>query len=112
MGLERFDPEVRHMIVFDVLSYDSPVGDKCDKMCLFLTDVGYRMEIADKRTVYGECTYRLVPWEDEPSVCLMHEWIYLPSASICLKYHIKFGTNNLSHLYKEQPVAYYGKFKL
>ena len=30
MALERFDPEVKHMIVFDVLSYDSPVGDKGD----------------------------------------------------------------------------------
>ncbi len=30
------------MIVFDVLSYDSPVGDKGDKMRLFLTDAGYR----------------------------------------------------------------------
>ena len=40
----------------------------------------YGMEIEDKRTVYGECTYRLVPREDEPSVCLMHDWIYLPSA--------------------------------
>ena len=30
MALERFDPEVRHMIVFDVLSYDSPVGDRKD----------------------------------------------------------------------------------
>ncbi len=38
------------------------------------------MEIADKWTVYGECIYRLVPWEDEPSLCLRHEWIYLPSA--------------------------------
>lgn len=28
MGLERFDPEVKHMIVFDVLSYASPVGDQ------------------------------------------------------------------------------------
>ena len=42
MALERFDPEVRHMIVFDVLSYDSPVGDKGDKMRLFLTDAGYQ----------------------------------------------------------------------
>ena len=41
------------------------------------------MEIEDKRTVYGECTYRLVPREDEPSVCLMHDWIDLPS---CLLY--------------------------
>ena len=40
----------------------------------------YEMEIEDKRTVYGECTYRLVLREDEPSVCLMHDWIYLPSA--------------------------------
>ena len=42
MALERFDPEVKHMIVFDVLSYDSPVGDKGDKMRLFLTEAGYR----------------------------------------------------------------------
>lgn len=40
----------------------------------------YGMEIEDKRTVYGECVYRLVPREDEPSVCLMHDWIYLPTA--------------------------------
>lgn len=48
-----------------------------------LGDIEYTihgMEIEDKRTVYGECTYRLVPREDEPSVCLMHDWIYLPSA--------------------------------
>lgn len=42
MALERFDPDVRHMIVFDVLSYDSPVGDKGDRMRLFLTDAGYQ----------------------------------------------------------------------
>jgi len=40
------------------------------------------MEIEDKRTVYGECTYRLVPREDEPSVCLMHDWIYLSSHTL------------------------------
>ena len=40
----------------------------------------YGMEIDDRRTVYAECAYRLVPREDEPSVCLMHDWIYLPSA--------------------------------
>lgn len=42
MALERFDPEVRHMIVFDVLSHESSVGYKGDKMRLFLTDAGYR----------------------------------------------------------------------
>ena len=39
MALERFAPEVRHMIIFNVLSYNSPVGDK---MRLFLTDAGYQ----------------------------------------------------------------------
>ena len=38
MALERFDPEVRHMIVFDVLSGESPIGDKGHRMRLFLTE--------------------------------------------------------------------------
>ena len=38
------------------------------------------MEIEDKRTVYGECLYRLIPSDCEPSVCLMNDWICLPSA--------------------------------
>ena len=42
MALERFDPEVRHMIIFDVLSRESPIGDKGHKMRLFLTEVGYK----------------------------------------------------------------------
>ena len=42
MALERFAPEVKHMIVFDVLSGNAPVGDKGDKMRLFLTDAGYQ----------------------------------------------------------------------
>ena len=41
MVLERFDPDTRHMIVFDVLSHESPMGYKGDKMRLFLTDAGY-----------------------------------------------------------------------
>ena len=40
----------------------------------------YVMEIEDKRTVFGACAFRLAPREDEPSVCLMHDWIYLPTA--------------------------------
>ena len=40
MALERFDPATRHMIVFDVLTHDSPVGWKGEKMRLFLTDTG------------------------------------------------------------------------
>lgn len=40
----------------------------------------YGMEIDDKRTVFSDCAFWLVPRDSEPSVCLMHEWIYLPSA--------------------------------
>lgn len=41
MALERFDPDVSHMIVFDVLNHSSPVGNKGERMRLFLTDEGY-----------------------------------------------------------------------
>ena len=40
----------------------------------------YGVEIDDTQTVYSDCIFGLVPKEDEPSVCLMHDWIYLPSA--------------------------------
>ena len=42
MALERFNPEVRHMIVFDVLSDSASVGDIGDRMRLFLTEAGYK----------------------------------------------------------------------
>lgn len=41
MDLARFDANTRHMIVFTVLTHDAPVGDKGDKMRLFLSDKGY-----------------------------------------------------------------------
>ncbi|WP_439742259.1 DUF5720 family protein [Evtepia sp.] len=41
MALERFDPDTCHMIVFDVLSHESPMGWKGEKMRLFLTEAGY-----------------------------------------------------------------------
>ena len=40
----------------------------------------FGVEIDDNRTVYNECVFGLVPDEDEPSVCLMHDWVYLPTA--------------------------------
>ena len=42
MALERFDPDTRHMIVFDVLSHESPMGYKGKRMRLFLTEQGYQ----------------------------------------------------------------------
>ncbi|NCC43875.1 MAG: hypothetical protein EOM18_09910, partial [Clostridia bacterium] len=41
MDLNRFAEETRHMIIFDVLTNNSPVGMKGEKMRLFLSDVGY-----------------------------------------------------------------------
>ncbi len=40
----------------------------------------YGMEIEDKRTVFDACAFRLAPMEDEPSVCILQDWITLPTA--------------------------------
>ena len=52
MALERFDPEVTHMIVFDVLSRESPVGDKGEQMRLFLTETGYENALENQGNQY------------------------------------------------------------
>jgi len=40
----------------------------------------FDMEIDCWLTVYRECRNHLIPYEDEPSVCMFNEWLYLPSA--------------------------------
>lgn len=40
-GLERFMDDTRYMLVFDVISYDSPIGEMNDRIRLFVTDEGY-----------------------------------------------------------------------
>ncbi len=52
MALERFDPEVKHMIVFDVLSKEFPVGDKGHRMRLFLTKAGYEKALESQKNQY------------------------------------------------------------
>lgn len=42
MDLARFDENTQHMIIFHVLTNDSPVGDKGDRMRLYLSDKGYQ----------------------------------------------------------------------
>ena len=42
MDLQRFAEETRHMIIFDVLTDDSPVGWKGERTRLFLTEAGYQ----------------------------------------------------------------------
>ncbi len=41
LAVERFRDDTRHMIIFDVLSPRSPVGQKGERLRLFLTDEGY-----------------------------------------------------------------------
>ena len=41
MDLNRFAEDTRHMIIFDVLTHDSPVGWKGERTRLFLSDKGY-----------------------------------------------------------------------
>ena len=45
MALERFAEDTRHMIVFDVLTWDCPVGDKNKRVRIFLTDEGYKQAL-------------------------------------------------------------------
>ena len=49
MDLARFDENTRHMIIFHVLTHDSPVGDKGDKMRLFLSDKGYQKALENEK---------------------------------------------------------------
>ena len=49
MDLARFDENTRHMIIFHVLTHDSPVGSKGDRMRLFLSDKGYQKALANEK---------------------------------------------------------------
>lgn len=51
MDLARFDENTRHMIIFHVLTHDSPVGEKGDRMRLFLSDKGYQKALENEK--YG-----------------------------------------------------------
>ena len=70
MTLERFDPEVRHMVVFEVLSGDSFVENKGDRMRLFLTDAEYRkfQERQEKGEIKVQKHLKVAP-----DGCLYHE---------------------------------------
>lgn len=48
-GIERFQPDTRHMIVLDVLNSDSPVGFKGERYRFFLSDAGYRNARASEK---------------------------------------------------------------
>ena len=41
LAVERFKDATHHMIIFDILSRDTPYGEKGQRMRLFLTDSEY-----------------------------------------------------------------------
>ena len=41
LAVERFQDDTRHMIIFDVLDQRSPLGNKGERLRLFLTDEAY-----------------------------------------------------------------------
>jgi len=45
MDLQRFAEDTRHMIIIDVLTWDCPVGDKGERIRIFLTDEGYKQAL-------------------------------------------------------------------
>ena len=49
LALERFMDETRHMIIFDVLTWEAPVGDKGERLRLFLSDEGYEKALDNEK---------------------------------------------------------------
>ena len=49
MDLERFAEDTRHMIIFDVLTDESPVGWKGERNRLYLSDVGYQKALDNQK---------------------------------------------------------------
>ena len=45
MDLERFAEDPRHMIIFDPLTHDSPIGWKGERSRAFLTEEGYKKSL-------------------------------------------------------------------
>ena len=49
MDLARFDENTKHMIIFDVLTHDSPVGWKGERTRQYLSDVGYQKALENQK---------------------------------------------------------------
>ena len=50
MDLARFDENTKHMIIFDVLTNESPVGWKGERTRLYLSDVGYQKALDNQKS--------------------------------------------------------------
>ena len=49
MDLQRFADDTRHMIIFDVLTNDSPVGWKGERTRLYLSQTGYEKALESQQ---------------------------------------------------------------
>ena len=47
--IQRYAEDTRHMIVFDVHSWECPVGDKGERIRIFLNSEGYRKAIESEK---------------------------------------------------------------
>ena len=48
MDLNRFADDTRHMIIFDVLTDDSPIGWKGERTRVYLNEEGYRKSLKNQ----------------------------------------------------------------
>lgn len=48
MDLNRFADDTRHMIIFDVLTNDSPIGWKGERTRVYLTEEGYQKSLINQ----------------------------------------------------------------
>ena len=49
LDLARFDENTKHMIIFDVLTNESPVGYKGERTRLFLGEVGHQKALENQK---------------------------------------------------------------
>ena len=47
--LARFDEKTKHMIIFDVLTYEARVGDKGERTRVYLSEAGYVAALEDQK---------------------------------------------------------------
>ena len=87
MALERFDPEVKHMIVFDVLSYDSPVGDKGDTFLVELIII-IGSQILEHNTIFKDVVNRNQHGMGNCHICTL--WSAMSTDSHILRIEIGF----------------------
>lgn len=49
LDLARFDEITKHMIIFDVLTHESPVGNKGERTRLYLSETGYQKALENQK---------------------------------------------------------------